>query len=88
MGGRGECDVLDPPKSIANTGQPTMNDYRDNLSGAQPIRECFKRILLQVVANASPKSEQKELILILHENEIIGTVETFALIHVYGLASA
>lgn len=39
----------------------------------------------KMLANASPKSEQKELILILHENGIIGTAETFALIHVYGL---
>jgi hypothetical protein len=65
-----------------------MNEYTQRHNEAQPVRECFKRILLQVAANASPKAEQKELILILHENGIIGTSETFALIHIYGLANA
>ena len=63
-----------------------MQEYTEQSPSAQPIRDCFKRILLQTVANASPKSEQKEMILILNENGIINTADTFALIHIYGLA--
>lgn len=63
-----------------------MHDYTGEPCPAQPISEVFKRILLGVVANASPKSEQKELIIIMHENGLISAAETFALIHIYGLA--
>jgi len=65
-----------------------MYDYTGEPCPAQPIRDNFKRILSQVVANASPKSEQKELIIIMHENRLISTAETFALIHIYGLANS
>lgn len=65
-----------------------MSIYTGDPCPAQPISEVFKRILLGVVANASPKSEQKELIMIMHENRLITMAETFALIHVYGLANS
>lgn len=65
-----------------------MNYYTGEPCPAQPIRENFKRILSHVVAGASPKSEQKELIIIMHENGLISTAETFALIHIYGLANS
>jgi len=65
-----------------------MADYKHHSDDAQPIRACFKRILLQVIANAAPPSEQKAMIMTAYENDIIGIPETFALIHIYGLAHA
>lgn len=65
-----------------------MSEYTGEPCPAQPISEVFKRILLGVVANASPKCEQKELIMIMHENGLLVTAETFALIHIYDLANS
>ena len=63
-----------------------MTEYTGEPCPAQPISEAFKRILLGVVANASPKSEQKELIMIMWDNKLLSAVETFAMIHAYGLS--
>ncbi len=65
-----------------------MSYYTGDPCPAQPIRDSFKRILSHVVAEAYPKSEQKELLLIMYENRLISCAECFALIHIYGLKDA
>ena len=62
-----------------------MSRYTGEYHPAQPIRDNFRNILLQIVANAEQPAEQKEMILILLENGLISCAECFALIHVYGL---
>lgn len=65
-----------------------MTDYTGEPRPAQPIRASFMRILSHVVANASPKSEQKELILIMHENGLVSLADVYLLMHCYGLRDA
>jgi len=63
-----------------------MTGYTGDSCPAQPIRVSFRRVLSHVVSNAEPPCEQKELIMIMHENGLLTTAETYDLIQIYGLA--
>lgn len=48
-------------------------------------RNSFLEIMSHAIANAEPKAEQKELIMIAHENGLIDTAKVYSLIEWYGL---
>ena len=62
-----------------------MTKYTDQDSAMQPVRASFKRVLLDCIANCPDPSDQKEMVMIAHENRIISVPEAFALIQGYGL---
>lgn len=53
-----------------------------------PIRDSVNKIMAQIIANAEPKSAQKELILICHDNGLISSADCYNLMHWYECADA
>lgn len=62
-----------------------MSAYKGLPCPAQPIRVSVRNIISHVIANAEPPSDQKEMILVALENNLISFADAFALMHIYGL---
>lgn len=52
---------------------------------ATPARNSFMKIMSLVIANAHPKTEQKALIMIAHDNGMIDNSQVGSLMEWYGL---